>query len=101
MSAARTRSPRSSASPAAAACNMCSNAWASDRRLGLVHAPLQHRLKLGVAKFLDRFPWRGVRGADPVIHEGFAHILGGEFVLPLKDPATTQGRDPRRGELLE
>src|SRR3954469_19614771 len=77
MSAARTRSPRSSASPAAAACNMCSNAWVSDRRLGLVHAPLQHRLKLGVAKFLDRFPWRGVRGADPVIHKGFAHILGG------------------------
>jgi len=36
-----------------------------------------------------------------VIHEGFAHILGGEFALPVKGPATMQVRDPVFGEALE
>ena len=76
----------------------CDAAPASDRLLlGLARAPLQQGLKLGIAQLLDRLPWWCAPRADPVVREGFAQPLSGEFALPLKDPATTKDRVPRLG----
>src|SRR5260221_1051983 len=57
----------------------------SDRLLlGLPRAPLQRRLKLGIAQLVDRFPSRDAPRADPVVREGFAQPLSGEFALLLR-----------------
>src|SRR5258707_4132078 len=74
---------------------------ASDRLLvGLASAPLQQRLKLGVCKFLDRFPSWCAPGADPVIRKDLTDPLRGEFGLIIHDFAALKRPVPRLGPSL-
>ena len=74
----------------------------SDRLLlGLPRAPLQQRLKLGIAQLVDRFPSRDAPRADPVVREGFAQPLSGEFVLLLRGSTAAMAGVPCLGRPLE